>query len=109
MKAFYSHLIIIEDIHSALGEYEMDQAERQELLTLAEQILHHHTLNVVLNHLPPEKHSHFLEGIETDIENTKWLEFIKAEIKADVELAIKTQAEKIKKEILVEIKRSKRV
>ncbi len=109
MKAFYSHLIIIEDIHSALAEYEMDLAERQELLTLAEQILHHHTLNVVLNHLPAEKHDHFLNGIENDLESDQWMEFLKTEIKTDIEAAIKDQADKIKKEILTEIKRSKRV
>lgn len=108
MKVFYSHLIIMDDIVSSLDEYRIDETERQELLALAEQILHHHTLNVVLNHLPKDKHQTFLEKAEQDPESPQLLEFLKSEIKIDIEAAIAAQAKKIKQEILQEIKRSKR-
>lgn len=108
MKAFYHELIVFEDVSGALDEFVLDESEKSELLSLAEQILHHHTLNVVLNALPKEKHNAFLEGIEQDPENPKWLEFLKAEIQSDITTAIQAQAKKIKAEILAEIKRSKR-
>jgi hypothetical protein len=108
MKVFYSHLIILDDVVAQLDEYQIEASEREELVTLVEQIMHHHALNVVLNHLPKEKHPEFLEGMEKDPGNSQWLDFLKKEIKGDIESAIRQQSEKIKKEVLLEIKRSKR-
>lgn len=89
----------LQEIISQLDSYDIDPIEKVELIDLIHQTYHHHVLNVVLNYLPHEHHESFLSG-------AKSLDSLKKEIKIDIDKAILAQAERIKKEILIEIKRS---
>lgn len=109
MKTFYHHLTFIDDILTELDGYHMDRLDREEIVELVHQIMLHHSLNVILNHLPRQHHETFLEAFKADPTDERHWELLRAEIKEDIEAAIKSQAEKIKKEILLEVKRSKRV
>lgn len=108
MKVFYSHLVIVDDVLKELDMWEIPDLEKQEMINLIEETMHHHTLNVILSHLPGAKHQAFLEKFELNPENEELLQMIKSEISVDIESAIKTQAERIKKEILLEIRRSRK-
>lgn len=108
MKVFYSHLVVIEDLTAELDKWLIPAEEKTEMLQLIEETLHNHTLNVILNHLPGHKHQVFLENFEKNPENAELMALLKAEIKEDIEAAIKTQAERIKKELLLEIHRSRK-
>ena len=107
MKYFYHHLIQIEDVTSLLDDHDLDQLEKEELLNLIDQIVHHHTLNIIFKHLPKDKHKAFLTAFHATPHDKQLLDYLKKEIKIDIESAIRTQADKIKKEILSEIKKSK--
>jgi len=108
MKVFYSHLVVIEDLTSELDKWEIASEEKAEMLQLIEETLHHHTLNVILNHLPGHKHNEFLENLENNPENGEMLQWLKSEISGDIEAAIKVQADRIKKELLLEIRKSRK-
>jgi hypothetical protein len=108
MKTFFHHLTLVDDIYTELDGFEMDPEDKTEIVELIHQIVHHHSLNVILNHLPREYHEVFLTSFKENPEDDKHWQLLRSQIKEDLEAAIKTQAEKIKKEILLEVKRSKR-
>ena len=107
-KIFYDHLVAIEDIVVELDKHELHLEEREELISLADQTLHHHVLDVILTHLPKDKHPEFLEKFHATPHDEKLLEYLKKEIEEDIEMKIKEEAKKVKKEILAEIRRSKK-
>ncbi len=108
MKVFYSHLVVVEEVTSELDKWSINGEEKSEMIKLIEETLHNHTLNVILNHLPGHKHQTFLENFEKNPENNDLMQMLKSEISADIEAAIKTQADRIKKELLLEIRRSRK-
>jgi len=59
-KIFYDYLIKIEEITVELEGYEMTVEEKEEFITLIDETLHNHTLNVILSNLPQERHEDFL-------------------------------------------------
>lgn len=108
MKIFYSHLVVIDDLTAELDRWLIPAEEKAEMLQLIEETLHNHALNVILNHLPGHKHQLFLENFEKNPDNVELMTMLKSEIKEDIEAAIKLQAERIKKELLLEIHRSRK-
>ncbi len=106
MKLFYDHLIVKEEITAELEGVSLE--EREELLRLVDEHLDHRILNVILTHLPSEKHEHFLTSFHKAPHDKKLLEWLKKEIEADIEEKIRQEGEIVKKEILAEIKRAKK-
>lgn len=106
MNNFYHHLVHTDDVIAEINLYDISVDEREDLTSLVRQIFHNHTFNLILSHLPKNKHREFLSKFESLPHDLVLLEFIKKEIKIDIEEAIKNQSEKIKKELLAEIKKS---
>src|SRR3990167_8170603 len=107
-KTFLDHLILIEEVTTELDVYDIDPSEKQELLALIHQTTHQHILNVILNHLPKESHDSFLTKFQPTPHDPELLSFLKKEIKADIESEIRSEAARIKKDLLAEITKSKR-
>lgn len=108
MSNFYHHLIHTDDVIAEIDSYDISIDEKDELVNLVQQIFHNHTFNLILNHLPKNKHREFLSKFASTPYDLALLNFIKKEIKIDIEEAIKNQSEKIKKELLAEIKKSRK-
>ncbi len=104
----FDHLTQVEEIITEIDIHDLDVLDKDELVQLIKQILNHHTLDTVLTHLPQDKHEHFLQEYRQDPTNQQLLAWLKQEIQADIEEAIKVQAAKIKKEILTEIKKARK-
>lgn len=107
-KVFYDHLVLIEEITAELDAYSLPKEERAELLQLIDENIHHRVLDTILQHLPPQKHEHFLTKFHRSPHDQKLLEYLKQEINADIEEKIKEEAKKIKSDLLSEIKRARR-
>lgn len=105
-KIFYDHLTVTEEITSVFDSYSVPIEERKELEELIGQTVHHEVLNTILTHLPKEKHDHFLTKFHAAPHDKELLDYLKKEIKIDIEKEITLQATKIKKELLEEIKRA---
>lgn len=106
MNNFYHRLVHIDDVVAKIDLYDISVDEREDLTNLVQQIFHNHTFHLILNHLPKNKHHEFLNKFASTPHDLALLEFIKKEIKIDIEEAIKNQSEKIKRELLAEIKKS---
>jgi hypothetical protein len=107
-KIFYDYLIVREDITSLLDSHDIDEIEKAELIDLIDETLHHHALNVILSHLPEEHHAEFMSRFTAAPHDEQLLAYLKEKIQVDIEAEIRKQADRIKKEILAEITKSKR-
>lgn len=105
MKIFYDHLVLREEITVELDRYSLNKDDREEIIRLIDETLHHEVLNTILTSLPKEKHHQFLTRYHQRPHDPDLLEYLKTEI-SDIEDQIISVAKKVKKEILSEIKKS---
>jgi hypothetical protein len=105
-KVFYDYLVIKEEVDCELNNYRLDKEEKDELIDIIDQLLHHHVLNVILNHLPKDKHPEFVSRLQTSPGDDQLMEFLKQHIGPYIEEEIKKQSRKVKQEIIAEIKKS---
>lgn len=106
-KIFYDHLIKIEEVTIELDNYELTIEEKSEFISLIDETLHNHTLEVILTSISKNLREDFLSMFHQAPHKLELLDFLKKEA-PDIEEKIKNCAEKIKKNILVEIKKSKK-
>lgn len=106
-KVFYDHLISIHEVVITIESYEVDEVTKKELIELADQIYHHRTLDIILSHLPKEHHEEFLMEFTKEPHHEKHMARLKSH-GDDIEEKIRAEGEKIKREILSEIKRSEK-
>ncbi len=104
-KIFYDHLTITEEITVELDNYQIDKEEKEEIIQLMDENIHHRVLDVILKKLPKEKHNEFLKQFAASPQDLKLLDYLRQEI-ADIEELITQEAKLVKKELLAEIKRS---
>lgn len=101
---FYNHLIAIDEIEIVLNKKNITVEEKREIFSVVNEGFHHEILNLILTHLPKIHHENFLTKFYQNPSDPKHLDFLKREIKIDIEKEIKNLAKKIKREILLEIK-----
>ncbi len=107
MKIFYDHLVLREEITTELDKYELTVEQREDILTVVDQTLHHEVLDVILTSLPTEKHELFLKKFHQNPTDERLLDYLKGQV-ADIDEQIQNAAKKVKKEILAEIKRAEK-
>lgn len=107
-QVFYDHLIIIDEVTTELDSYNLTSAERQTIIDLIDQTLHHRILDIILSSLPADKHEDFLSRLHRAPYDRKLLDYLRAETGIDIETEIKKEAQKVKQEILTEIRRSEK-
>ena len=107
-KIFYDHLVIIEEITSKLDRYNLDNLAKEELVMLIDETLHHEMMNLILSSLPEKHHEEFLSKLYRNPADESLLEYLKVHSGKDIEKLINEEAKKVKKEILMEIKRSRK-
>lgn len=106
-KVFYDHLVIREEVDCELNNYQLDKEEKDELIDIIDRTLHHHILNVILSHLPRNKHPEFISKLHADPGSEGIMEYLKTQIGPYIEEEIKKQSRKVKQEILSEIRKNK--
>ena len=107
-QIFYDYLIHTEEITLTLEGDCLDEVEKEELIGLIDQTLQQQTLEVILDNLPKEFHQEFLKMFSENPYNPHLLTFIKEKVTIDIENVITEKASKTKKEILSDIKKSKK-
>ena len=108
-KIFYDRLVLREEISVELDRYRFSVEEREELVQIIDETLHHHVLDVIFTHLPKEKHPEFLKKFHAAPHDEKLLEYLRTETTLDIEKEIKSRAKSAKKVLLEQIKRAKKV
>lgn len=84
-KLFYDHLIPIEKVLVVLDEYEVSPDERTEILSIIDETVHHHVLDVIFTHLPNEHHEEFLELLASSPQHERLFQYIHEKSYTDVE------------------------
>ena len=105
-KIFYDHLIIIEEVIAVLDEHTIPIDKRAEFLKLIDQTLHHEILDVILTHLPKEKHEMFLTQFHRAPHDPSLMSLLKEHVKVDIEKVILTRVNATKKKLLTTITRA---
>lgn len=105
-KHFYSHIVETSTVSLALGDMELSQNERLELLLLAHDNLHHTILDIVLSELSEEDKKMFLQHLAIDNHDKIW-ELLKNKIE-NIEEKIKKVAEEVTKELHQDILEAKK-
>lgn len=107
-KIFYDHLIKFEEITQELGRYELDAVEMEEIVRIADETIHIQVLDVILTHLPKDRHEEFLIKFHDKPHNEKLIEYLEKSAHPGIQTKISETAKKAKNEILTEIRKSKR-
>ncbi|MCL4390292.1 MAG: hypothetical protein M1484_00030 [Patescibacteria group bacterium] len=108
VKIFYDHLVLREEVIAVLDKHEIAVEEREELIELVDETLHHRVLDVILTHLPAAKHEEFLTKFHQAPHDPKLLNYLQAQTPVDIEAAIRAAAAAAKQELLDEIKRARK-
>ncbi|MBI2404816.1 hypothetical protein HYV22_01400 [Candidatus Gottesmanbacteria bacterium] len=104
-KIFYDHLVAIDELVIELDS--LDAVARQEIINLMDETLHHHVLDTILTHLPQEHHTAFLERFHRSPHDPELLIFLKQYMVIDIENEIRKTSQKIKRNLLSAVKKSK--
>ena len=104
-KYFYESLIETSDISLELAELKLSPDERVHLISLAKANIHSVVVNTVLANLSEEDKKIFLKNLVSQNHEETW-KHLKSK-SAAIEEKIKHSIEKLKKELLKDIKRIK--
>lgn len=107
-KIFYDTFISIEEISLEFQLNDIPDNEKEEYLSLIDETFHLHLLDVILDYLPKEFHEDFLKIFQEKPDDEKILPFLKEKTAKDIESILRSEADKVKKEIIKEIKKSKK-
>lgn len=107
-KIFYDHLINIEEVIIELDQNDISIEERSEFISIIDETLHHNILDTILSNLPFEHHENFLTKFHKAPHDLDLIIYLRQVSGVDIEEKIKTKANEVKKEIISEIKKSKK-
>ena len=104
---YYDRLIVLDGLDRKLKKFVSSNEELQELWQTIEELIHHRVMGCVLDKLPKEKHTEFLEKFHKNPHDERLLKYLKKEVNEDMEKIIKSEVKSLKKEILLELKGKK--
>ena len=105
MHIFYDHIVKIHHIYSEIELLIIDNDQKNELIEIIEETIHHHILHRILDHLHQDHHHKFLEDFHKSPSDLVHLEFLISH-NSKIEDHIKEAAEEIKYELLKAIRES---
>ena len=105
-KLFYDHLIVIEEVVAVLDEHKVKAKDKAKILTLVDQTLQHEILDAIFSYLPQEHHEDFMKMFHGAPHDMRLMEYLKDHTAINIELAILDRANKTKRKVLAEVKKS---
>lgn len=101
-KFFWDHLYHLDEVKLTLDKHGLKEEEKIQLLEVVGQTIHLRVVDIILTHLPKEKHQQFLDAFSSEPHHPGLLENLKKDI-TDLETKIITVAHQVKQEILKEL------
>lgn len=108
MSYFYSHIIEIESVISALDELNLKDDHKSHLASLIDSTIHQTILDVILSKLSSDDKKAFLWRLRENPQDKKLLEFLNDKID-NVEEEIRQAVKEVKKELHKDIKQAQRI
>lgn len=106
-KIFYDHLIVFEEIIFKIDALDISQENKQHAKKLADEIIQHKVVTHILDLLPKVHHQEFLTRFHKAPYDLEHLKYLEEKIQRDMKMELVQLGQKIKKEILAEIKKHK--
>jgi|SRR3989338_9887899 len=104
-KHFYTHIVEIDSLYSALDEMDLNSQEKHELILIVESHIHQVVVDTVLSELSEEDKKMFLMYLAHNRHDEVW-EHLKKNIE-NVEGKIRKAVDDLKKDLHTDIKESK--
>lgn len=105
-KLFYDHLIHVEEVISVLNTRDLETEERDELVTLIDELFHQRIVNSILAFLPQPHHEDFVSRVQADPTQTEILIFLKETAGQDIEDKIREESQKLAIDLINEIEKA---
>jgi len=106
VKFFYRSLIQIDEFNNIFEKEELAVEEKEELVLMVKDTIHHRVVETVLTHLPEEYHKEFLKTFTKKPDDEGILNALKEKVE-DIEEKIKEAVEQAKSEILTDLQSEK--
>lgn len=104
-KVFYDHLILIEEVGSEIDLLPLDKRETHQAKKLIDDMMHHRVLGFILDCLPRQHHEEFLDRFSETPFDLTLLDYLEMKIKRDIKSELVLLGNKLKRELLAEIKK----
>ena len=101
---FYDHLIIFEEIEAEVKKVAKTPEEKEELWSLVDELIHHRSLEAILDSLPQELHTEFLDKFHKAPYDEGLMEYLKEKISENFEEILRTELGNLAYEIISEIR-----
>lgn len=103
-KLFFDSLVTLGDVDSEIKKIAKSKEEKEELWQIVDEMVHHRVMGCVLDRLPKENHSEFLERFEAAPYDESLMDYLKEKIGENVEELIKQEIGSLAFELLEEIR-----
>ena len=78
---FYDHIILIHHVHAEVETLPVAPADKQEMIDLIEETVHHHVIKRILDRLKAEHHREFLNRFHEAPEDLELLSYLFVELR----------------------------
>lgn len=103
-KLFFDHLLSLEEVEKEIKRVSSTKEEEEELWGIVDEIVHHKILGCILERLPEENHTEFLERFHKAPYDMGIMEFLVAKIGENIEEIIRQEIGGLAYELLAEIR-----
>ncbi|MBI5356221.1 hypothetical protein HZB78_01245 [Candidatus Collierbacteria bacterium] len=100
---FYWHLVELSPLKNELLSRGIENPDLAEIVDHVEEIIHHRTLSLVFDNLPPEHHREFSLRLAKNPRDPEIWEFLHQKIKKDLSISIEENIRLVISEILSEL------
>lgn len=107
-RLFFDRYIVMEEVEIELNQADISVEEKKEIEKHIDSLIHHRVIDRLLTHLPRHHHEEFLQHFKTRPFDPSLVNYLDQRIERSVESHVKEEIEKLKKELLNEIKDSKK-
>ncbi len=101
---FYDHLIVLDDLEKEIKNVAETPEEKEELWKIVDETIHHRVLGCILDQLPKESHTEFLEKFHKAPYDENLMGYLKAKVGENIEEVIKQEIGSLAYELLNEIR-----
>ena len=102
-KLFFDNLVKFGDLEQVIKNVAESEDERHELWHIVDELVHHHVLGCVFDHLPHEHHEEFLQKFHDDPADELLLHFINTRASIDFGDILKGELRNLQGSILSEV------
>lgn len=100
---FYDHLLDTGDLEKSIKKHVEDPKDREEIMHLIDEIIHHRVMGAILDRLPSDHHTVFISKVAEKPHDQSIVSFLTERIAEDVSTFIRHEIYVLVQELLLMI------